>query len=42
VGVSWGMHAPAQLESAGAEFVAVWPEELLIYFRERAASARRE
>ncbi|MGT2476613.1 HAD family hydrolase [Paraburkholderia terrae] len=34
VGVSWGMHSPAQLESAGAEFVAVWPEELLIHFGE--------
>ncbi|WP_187638969.1 MULTISPECIES: HAD family hydrolase [Paraburkholderia] len=33
VGVAWGMHTPAQLTAAGAEFVAVWPEELLTYFR---------
>lgn len=33
VGVAWGMHTPAQLTAAGAEFVAVWPEELLVYFR---------
>ncbi|MFT4065580.1 HAD family hydrolase [Paraburkholderia sp.] len=34
VGVSWGMHAPDRLAAAGAEFVAVWPEELLIHFHE--------
>lgn len=31
VGVSWGMHTPEQLRAAGAEFVAMWPEELLTY-----------
>jgi phosphoglycolate phosphatase len=34
VGVSWGMHTPERLRDAGAEFVAVWPEELLIHFQE--------
>lgn len=29
VGVSWGMHSSDELTSAGAEFVAIWPEELL-------------
>ncbi|WP_322013740.1 HAD family hydrolase [Paraburkholderia sp. J12] len=38
VGVSWGMHSPAQLVAAGAEFVAVWPEELLVHFRENGAN----
>lgn len=41
VGVSWGMHSASQLQGAGAEFVAVWPEELLIHFRERDASNTR-
>ncbi|MBN3808852.1 HAD hydrolase-like protein [Paraburkholderia sp. Ac-20347] len=40
VGVSWGMHTAAQLQSAGAEFVAIWPEELLIHFRESGGGAR--
>ncbi|WP_052405825.1 HAD family hydrolase [Paraburkholderia heleia] len=40
VGVSWGMHSSTQLASAGAEFVAIWPEELLIYFREGGGSPR--
>jgi len=34
VGVSWGMHTPSQLMEAGAEFTALWPEELLTYFLE--------
>lgn len=29
VGVSWGMHSPDELIDAGAEFVAMWPQELL-------------
>lgn len=29
VGVVWGMHDRAELTRAGAEFVAVWPQELL-------------
>ena len=29
VGVSWGMHTPAALTEAGAEFVALWPQEVL-------------
>lgn len=29
VGVSWGMHTERQLLDAGAEFVAVWPQELV-------------
>ncbi|MCY1198779.1 Phosphoglycolate phosphatase [compost metagenome] len=36
VGVSWGMHTPEQLRAAGAEFVAVWPEELLTYLSHTA------
>jgi phosphoglycolate phosphatase len=31
--VGWGMHAAADLERAGAEFVCVWPEELVAYLR---------
>ncbi|HEY2221298.1 HAD family hydrolase [Actinomycetospora sp.] len=29
VGVSWGMHTAADLIEAGAEFVALWPQEVL-------------
>jgi phosphoglycolate phosphatase len=29
VGVAWGMHAEHKLIEAGAEFVAVWPQEIL-------------
>jgi phosphoglycolate phosphatase len=28
VGVAWGMHSVAELTTAGAEFVALWPQEL--------------
>lgn len=31
VGVAWGMHTEEQLLAAGAEFVAVWPQELLAH-----------
>ena len=31
VGVAWGMHAEEQLVAAGAEFVAVWPQELVAH-----------
>jgi phosphoglycolate phosphatase len=29
VGVAWGMHTDKKLVAAGAEFVAVWPQEIL-------------
>ena len=29
IGVAWGMHTEQQLLAAGAEFVAVWPQELV-------------
>jgi phosphoglycolate phosphatase len=29
IGVAWGMHTEKQLLDAGAEFVAVWPQELV-------------
>jgi phosphoglycolate phosphatase len=31
VGVAWGMHGAGELTEAGAEFVALWPEELAVY-----------
>jgi phosphoglycolate phosphatase len=31
VGVTWGMHTEAELDAAGAEFVAIWPQELLTH-----------
>jgi phosphoglycolate phosphatase len=31
VGVSWGMHTVEQLTEAGAEFVALWPQEIVAY-----------
>ncbi|MCY3661930.1 MAG: HAD family hydrolase [bacterium] len=33
-GVAWGMHSADRLKEAGAEFVCVWPEELLVYLRD--------
>lgn len=35
VGVAWGMHAEDELLAAGAEFVAVWPQELVAYLNPR-------
>ena len=32
-GVAWGMHSAERLDDAGAEFVCIWPEELLVYLR---------
>jgi phosphoglycolate phosphatase len=29
VGVAWGMHSASELTEAGAEFVALWPQEVL-------------
>jgi phosphoglycolate phosphatase len=29
IGVSWGMHSAAELTAAGAEFVALWPQEIV-------------
>jgi phosphoglycolate phosphatase len=29
IGVAWGMHSEAQLLEAGAEVVAIWPQELI-------------
>lgn len=31
VGVAWGMHTEDELLAAGAEFVAVWPQELIAF-----------
>lgn len=31
IGVAWGMHSEAQLLAAGAEMVAVWPQELVAH-----------
>ena len=31
--VSWGMHRAEDLEAAGAEFVCIWPEELIAYLK---------
>jgi len=39
VGVAWGMHAAAELSEAGAEFVAIWPQELPGYLLGDTASA---
>lgn len=31
--VAWGMHRTEDLEAAGAEFVCIWPEELVAYLK---------
>ena len=33
VGVAWGMHTEQQLKEAGAERVALWPQELVAWLR---------
>ncbi len=37
-GVAWGMHSADRLKAAGAEFVCVWPEELLVYLHHGGSS----
>ena len=40
VGVAWGMHTEEQLLAAGAEFVAIWPQEIVAHlFARRHADA---
>jgi phosphoglycolate phosphatase len=34
IGVSWGMHSEQQLRDAGAERVALWPQELIAWLRD--------
>ncbi|SHL36138.1 phosphoglycolate phosphatase [Pseudonocardia thermophila] len=38
VGVAWGMHTVEELTAAGAEFVALWPQELLAHLLGDAAA----
>jgi phosphoglycolate phosphatase len=40
VGVAWGMHPEKNLSAAGAEFVAVWPQELIAHLLPGGASER--
>jgi len=37
IGVAWGMHSERQLLDAGAERVALWPQELVAWLREAGA-----
>jgi phosphoglycolate phosphatase len=39
VGVAWGMHGERQLLDAGAERVALWPQELVAWLRNDNAAA---
>ncbi|OLT16108.1 haloacid dehalogenase [Pseudonocardia sp. CNS-139] len=39
VGVAWGMHSVAELTDAGAEFVALWPQEITAHLLGDAAAA---
>jgi phosphoglycolate phosphatase len=39
IGVSWGMHTVAELTNAGAEFVALWPQEVAAHLLGSAAAA---
>jgi phosphoglycolate phosphatase len=39
VGVAWGMHTADELTGAGAEFVAIWPQELPGYLLGDTATA---
>lgn len=39
VGVAWGMHGVEQLTAAGAEFVALWPQEISAHLLGHLAAA---
>jgi phosphoglycolate phosphatase len=39
VGVAWGMHSVEELTAAGAEFVALWPQEVAAHLLGDAAAA---
>jgi phosphoglycolate phosphatase len=39
IGVSWGMHTEKQLLDAGAERVALWPQELVAWLRDPDSGA---
>jgi phosphoglycolate phosphatase len=39
VGVVWGMHTADELLAAGAEFVAIWPQELLTHLLDDPTAA---
>ncbi|EWS54001.1 MULTISPECIES: HAD family hydrolase [unclassified Methylibium] len=39
IGVTWGMHSERQLLDAGAERVALWPQELIAWLRDADAPA---
>jgi phosphoglycolate phosphatase len=39
IGVAWGMHSVDELTAAGAEFVALWPQEVSAYLLNDPASA---
>ncbi len=39
IGVSWGMHTEKQLLDAGAERVALWPQELVAWLRDHDSAA---
>jgi phosphoglycolate phosphatase len=38
LGVTWGMHSEQELLEAGAEFVAIWPQEILAYLAAPASA----
>lgn len=38
IGVAWGMHGVDELKDAGAEFVALWPQEIAAHVLGEAAS----
>lgn len=40
VGVAWGMHGEAQLREAGADQVALWPQELIAWLSPGGAGRR--
>ena len=42
IGVSWGMHGERQLLDAGAERVALWPQELIAWLRDDDREGDRE
>jgi phosphoglycolate phosphatase len=42
VGVAWGMHTERQLLDAGAQSVALWPQELVAWLRDGTSSAGQD
>lgn len=42
IGVAWGLHAPGELQEAGADFIAHWPLEIVSWVRRPLAGVNSQ